>query len=293
MRVNTPAHENILGVSYVGAPKSHTAVFIVKKIQNQIVHLSSVQGCLVFAETGLEVPPDLLSAHEFEFSPHPQLAYARFAERLEQRRLAQERAVHYRLVDGAYISETATIGKNAVIEPGCLIGHGVVIGDDAVILAGAVIKNAVIGNRLRCGEGAVIGSASFTLTEDEAGHRVRIPALGGVTIGDNVQIGVNNNIARGCAGDTVIGNYVKTDSLVYIGHDACLEDEAEIAAGCVVGGFATVEKGAFLGFNASIRNRIALGCDCVIGMGAVVTKSVDSNAVMVGNPAKLHLKQEQ
>ena len=115
---------------------------------------------------------------------------------------------------------------------------------------------------------------------------MRIPSLGGVIIGNDVEVGAHNNVSRGSGGDTVLEENVKLDAFVHIGHDAHLMKNVEITAGVIVGGYDIVGENAFLGLNATLRNRIEIGDGSFLGMGAVVTKSVARDTVVVGNPAK-------
>ena len=113
--------------------------------------------------------------------------------------------------------------KTAYIEPGCFIGHNVKIGDNARILYGSVIKNAVVGDNFLCNEYALIGANGFNMAEDLDGNKIRIPSLGYVIIGNNVEIGAYNNISCGSGGDTIIEDWVKIDAHVHLGHDVHLK----------------------------------------------------------------------
>ena len=276
----------ITGMSYIGRPKSNTAMFIAKKVEKLLANLGNARECLVFVENGIAVSDSLREHHAFHFSDCPQLAYTRFAERFAAERFKEEQQIKYiHTPEGYYLSETAQVGRNAYIEPNCLIGHHVVIGENAKILTGSVIRNAVIGDNFLCNEYAVIGSNGFTMTEDEQGNKLRIPTLGRVMIGDNVEIGAHDNISCGSGGDTVIENNVKLDALVLIGHDAYIENNVEIAAGNIVSGFVRIGAYTFAGVNAAFRNRITVGDHTFIGMGAAVMRSVKPNVTAVGNPA--------
>lgn len=282
----------IYGMSYMGAPKSNTAMFISKKVERLLSALEPVENCLIFAETGINVPENLSAKHAFHFSDKPQLAYAKFATQFFEERTAEEAKLKYTLTpEGYYKSETAVIGENAFIEPGCLIGHGVKIGNNARILKGAVIRHATIGDNFIVNEYAVIGAYGFTMAEDEEGNKTRIPTLGGVEIGNNVEIGAHDNISCGSAGNTVIEDYVKIDALVHIGHDVHLSKNVEITAGGIVGGFDDLGDHAYVGINAVLRNRINIGDNTIIGMGSTVTKSFGPDITIAGNPAKLFVKK--
>ncbi len=280
-------HFTVNGVSYAGRPRDHTAMYIAKKVEYLVANLHGHKNCLCFLEEGVDVPESLKQGNAFLFSSNPAYEYALFAQGMEQAIKAQELAAGYTLTEGGYyVGEQVSIGKNAVIEPGALIGHGVVVGEDARIMAGSVIKHATIGNRFLCNENAVIGSPSFTMAEDGAGNKVRIPSLGHVVVGDNVEVGSGSDIAAGCCGDTVLEDYVKLDSLVHIGHEAYLHKNTVITAGVTLAGFVEVFSHAYLGMNASVKNRLAVGSRSLVGMGAVVTKPVEEGAVVVGNPAR-------
>lgn len=275
------------GVSYIGSPKAHTAMYVTKKVSHLLENIRGLAGCLVFAENGIEVDGALQEKNCLVFSDNPQLAYVRFVSRLAKQREQEEQRRKYTLTEGGYyLGEAVQIGENVHIEPTALIGHDVIIGKNAWIGAGAVIKNAVIGDDFLCNDHAVIGAPGFTMCEDEEGNKLRIPSLGRVVIGNFVEVGVGDNISVGSSGDTVIEDYVKLDALIHIGHDVHLKKNVELTAGAIVGGFDQIGERAYCGLNASIRNRVSVGADSLIGMGAVVTKSVEPGITVVGNPAR-------
>ena len=192
---------------------------------------------------------------------------------------------------GYYVSEDVNIPDDAYIEPNCVIGPDVQIGKNARIFAGAIIRRTTIGNDFIANENSVIGANGFTMTEDEEGNKFRIPTLGRVIIGNHVEVGAHDNISCGSGGDTVIGDYVKIDALVHLGHDVSLQKNVEITAGGVIGGFGKLGEHSYVGINAVLRNRINVGENAVIGMGSVVTKLVEANITVAGNPARLFIKQ--
>lgn len=293
-RISPQYDFTINGVSYIGKPIPHTAMFITQKAKELLKNLNNISDCLIFAEKGLVVEEHIRNCNCFVFSDNPQWDYARFTNELYREWKAKENRRKFRHTQGGYIlGENVQIGNNAYIEPGCLIGHDVIIGDNAYVLAGAVIKRSVIGKNVLVNEKAVVGAYGFTMAEDGNGNKFRIPTLGKVRIGNYVEIGVHDNISCGSGGDTIIEDYVKLDALVHIGHDAYLGKNVEITAGSIVGGFAWLDDKAYVGINATIRNRVTLKENSFIGMGAVVTSSVDSNVIVAGNPAKLFEKQNK
>ena len=284
--INSNYDFSVTGVSYIGNPKSHTAMYVTKKVEYLLKNLQGMKDCLIFVEDGIEVSDKLREGNCFSFSNNPQRAYGEFVQLFDQIRQEQERRRKYRLApEGYYIGENVTIGENIYIEPGCVIGHDVVIGKNARILAGTVVKNAIIGDDVLVNENATIGAFAFTMAEDERGNKFRIPALGKVRIGNHVEVGPQNNIACGSNGDTIIEDYVKLDGLVHIGHDVYLCKNVEITAGGIFSGFVHAGEHAYTGVNVCIRNRISIGENCAIGMGATVVSNVAPNTVIAGNPA--------
>lgn len=292
MEINVNAYSDkhtfsINGVSYIGAPRDNTAMFITLKVMYLIDSLLKVNNCLVFAENGMDVPVSVKERHCFIFSDNPQYEYACFTKKLyEEEENSNINTEFVSYPNGARVSKTATVGENALIESGVVIGPGVRIGNNARIYTGAIIKNSIIGDNVVINELAVIGANGFTMATASNGDKVRQYSLGKVLIGDNVEIGAHNNVSRGSGGDTIIDDNVKLDALVHIGHDVHIHKNVEITAGVVVGGFVVINENSYVGINAVIRNRITLGSNSFIGMGSTVTKSVDADTTVVGNPAK-------
>lgn len=288
VRKYSPAKDfEVTGVSYAGAPRNNTAMYVSHKVEHLLANLRNDGNCLVFVDEQTNVPPELEGGNVFVRCANPQLEYVRFADEYAKGLASEDDAKKYTLTAGGYyLGQDATVGNGTIIEPGCIIGHGVVIGHDSRIKAGAVIRNAVIGDCCEICENCAIGTNGFTMADDEFGNKIRIPSLGKVIIGSNVEIGALTNISRGSAGNTVIDDNVKIDSLVHIGHDAHLCRNAEITAGAIIGGFAVVNDGVFVGINSAIRNRREIGSDVIIGMGSTVIRNIDGGMTVAGNPAK-------
>lgn len=284
--------KNITAVSYAGRPISNTAMYITKKVEHLLKNLETVEGCLVFAEDNIVVPDTLAKKHTFMMTKNPQRDYARFVNELAKKRQEANRQRKYALTEGGYyVGENVKLGFNVQIEAGAFIDHDVIIGNNALIKTGAKIRDAIIGDDFVACENCTVGTSGFTMADDEEGNKIRIPTLGKVVIGNNVEIGALTNISCGSAGNTVLEDNVKLDSLVHIGHDVFLRKNVEIPAGAIVGGFCVLEEGAYVGVNATLRNRIHIGKKAFIGMGAVVTKSVEDGITVVGNPAKPFIKK--
>ncbi|WP_080656890.1 UDP-3-O-(3-hydroxymyristoyl)glucosamine N-acyltransferase [Stutzerimonas stutzeri] len=179
------------------------------------------------------------------------------------------------------IDPTVEFGKNVVVERGCRIGKNVIIEHNVVIQQGTTI-----GNFSRIRANSSIGGNGFGFERLADGTPIRFPHLGGVVIGENVEIGALNSIARGTLGDTILEDYVKTDNLVHIAHNCFVQRGAFLTACAELSGGVTVGRDAWIGPNASIIQKVNIGQGALVGIGAVVTKDVEDYAVFAGNPAR-------
>lgn len=186
----------------------------------------------------------------------------------------------------ATVSPTASIGPQCVIASGaiiddgahlsayCHVGEGSVVGKDCRLHPQIVLYPGVkIGARARIHSGAVIGADGFGMARSENGWR-KVPQIGGVIVGDDVEIGANTTIDRGALSDTVIGNGVKMDNQIQIGHNVRVGDHTAIA-GCVgIAGSAKIGQWCTIGGGAVILGHLEI-CDGVhVGAGTVVMKSI-------------------
>lgn len=186
----------------------------------------------------------------------------------------------------AIIAEGATIGKDVYIGPYCLIDKAI-IGDNCVIEGSAhICDNVILGKSCVVKNGAVIGGEGFGFERDENGNQFRFPQIGGVIIGDFVEIGANTCIDRGALSNTVIGNYTKINNLCHIAHNNTIGNNVTIT-GCVnISGSNIIDDNVWIAPNATIRGFVHLGQGCVVGMGAVVTKDIPAGQTWIGNPAR-------
>lgn len=190
------------------------------------------------------------------------------------------------------IAKTAILGENVQIGEGVSIGEYCVIGNNVFIGSGTVIRNhviicdnTVIGDNCLIRSNTIIGEEGFGFERDENQVPIRLPHLGRVMIGSNVEIGALNTIARGTLDDTYIGDNVKTDDHVHIAHNVHIGKNTIITACSEISGSTCIGANSWLAPNCSIMNGISLGENVFVGLGAVVTKSIESNSVVFGNPA--------
>lgn len=181
----------------------------------------------------------------------------------------------------AKISNGAEVASSAVIEPGVEVDTG------SVICSGAVIKRGSrIGRNTVIRENVVIGSDGVTVYRAADGRLLKFPHVGGVSIGDNTEIGANAVIAGGILAPTFVGHDVVIGNLCNVGHGAVVEDGVWMSVGSLLGGHTTVHAGVTIAMGVSVRDNLVIGAKASLGMGSVVVKNVESNHSMFGNPAK-------
>ena len=172
------------------------------------------------------------------------------------------------------VGEEVRLGKGVSIGPGCVIGDGVMIGADSQIHANVTIyADCSIGARCVLSSGIVIGADGFGYAEDQ-GKWVKIPQVGRVRIGDDVEIGANTTIDRGALDDTVIEDGVKLDNLIQIGHN-CRIGAHTVIAGCVgIAGSARIGRHCKIGGAAMILGHLEIADGVTVSPGSMITRSL-------------------
>lgn len=220
---------------------------------------------------------------------HPHIAYARAAVLFA---LASESHVgvhpaawvspEARVAADAWIGPHCTVEAGAVIETGVVVGPNCVIGEQAVIGAGSrlvaqvtVCHRVQLGRRVLVHPGAVIGSDGFGLALDRDGRWLKVPQLGGVQIGDDVEIGANTTIDRGALEDTVIEDGVKLDNQIQVAHNVRIGAHSALA-GCVgVAGSAQIGRHCMLGGGVGIAGHLKIADRVQITGMSLVAQSIN------------------
>ena len=175
---------------------------------------------------------------------------------------------------GCVVGAAARIGARVRLAAGCVIGAEVEIGDDTLVYPRVVIYDqCVLGARNVVHAGAVIGADGFGFARDGAAW-VKIPQTGRVLIGDDVEIGANTTIDRGALADTVIGNGVKLDNQIQIGHNVRIGDHCAMAACVGIAGSAVVGARCTVGGGAIILGHLSIADDVHVSAASVVTRSL-------------------
>lgn len=186
----------------------------------------------------------------------------------------------------ALIDNEAIIEETAFIDAGCVIGK-VTIGKNTVIRANVCIyDDVVIGDNCIVQAGAVIGTDGLGCTREANGTLIKFPHIGGVKIGNNVEIGANCQIAKGALSNTVISDGCKLNGMCFIAHNCVLEQNVWITGSTMLSGSTHVGANATIFSNVVVREQTRIGENAIIGMGSVVTKNIPEGETWVGNPAR-------
>ena len=182
----------------------------------------------------------------------------------------------------AVIAPSAKLGRNVSLGAGCVVGENVVIGDDSCLYPRVVLyPGCTIGARVVIHAGAVIGADGFGLAP-ENGRWVKIPQIGGVRIGDDVEIGANTTIDRGALDDTVIEEGVKLDNQVQVGHNVRIGAHSAVA-GCVgIAGSARIGRHVTIGGAAMIHGHIEIADHVHVSAGTLISRSLTKPGTYTG-----------
>jgi UDP-3-O-[3-hydroxymyristoyl] glucosamine N-acyltransferase len=187
---------------------------------------------------------------------------------------------------GAVIADGVTLGERVSIGANAFIGTGSRIGDDSRLMSGVnVYSNVRIGCRCILHSGAVVGSDGFGFAPDETRAYIKVPQVGGVVIGDDVEIGANTAIDRGAIDDTVIGDGVKLDNLIQVAHNVSIGAHTAIAALVGISGSTTIGSRCVIGGHSGFAGHINVVDDVMIGAGTAIMNSIKKPGMYGGAPA--------
>lgn len=207
----------------------------------------------------------------------------------------------------AIIGANVQIGSGSTIGPGAIIGRDAVIGDGAYLHSGVRIAHEVtIGANFVAQSGATIGSDGFSFVPPEGldieatrrslgdAHNVwpggpakwrRVHSIGGVEIGDDVEVGANTTIDRGTIRATRIGRGTKIDNLVHLAHNVEIGEDTLVCAGVSIAGSTKVGNRCVLGGQVGVNDNITIGDDVIAAGATKVYTNAPSGRVLMGSPA--------
>lgn len=185
---------------------------------------------------------------------------------------------------GAVIGEQVVIGAHTSIGPNTVIANGVMIGEHCTIGALCSISHSIVGNRVILHRGIHIGQDGFGFALGRDGH-IKVPQLGRVIIGDDVEIGSGTTIDRGTGPDTQIGDGTKIDNLVQIGHNVQIGRRAVIVAQVGISGSTRIGDGVVIGGQCGIAGHLKIGPGVKIAAQSGVMNDLPAGGSYGGAPA--------
>jgi len=238
---------------------------------------------------------------------NPSLAFANVASLVVEESLYIRKGIHETVVIdpsaklgkdvsvGAYtvIEKDARIGDRTVIGSGCFIGHQAKIGRDGFIHPQVtILDRTVIGERVIVHSGTVIGSDGFGFVNVQGAHK-KIPQIGIVEIGDDVEIGACVTIDRARFEKTTIGKGTKVDNLVQIAHNVHIGENCILCGQVGISGSCILEKNVVLAGQVGLAGHLTIGENSVVASGSGVPSSIPPNAMYWGFPAKPHMEAKR
>lgn len=186
-----------------------------------------------------------------------------------------------------FVGPWAKIGAGTVLEANVFVGAGAVLGHDCTLYASAVIReHCVVGDRCILHNHCVVGSDGFGYNVDEQGARTKVPQVGNVVLGNDVEIGASTCIDRARFGSTRLGTGVKVDNLVQIAHNVIIEDHVVLVAQVGISGSTTVKHHAVLAGQVGVAGHLTIGEHTVVGAQGGVTKDLPGKKYFWGTPAE-------
>ncbi len=271
----------VSGIATLMDAQAHEVSFFANRLYRQVLQKTQAAAIILAAEDQHLSPVPVLVVKQ------PYVAYAQAARffnppPLQQAQLHPNAWISPQAHLGsqvtvgaqAVIEAGAVIGAGSVISAGCVIGKNVQIGNDCYLYPNVTLyDNCQLGQRVVIHAGAVIGADGFGLAHDGQ-HWLKVPQLGRVCIGDDVEIGANTCIDRGALGDTIIENEVKLDNLIQIAHNVRIGSQTAVAACVGIAGSTHIGKRCLIGGGVGIVGHIEIVDDVHITGGSNVLQSI-------------------
>jgi UDP-3-O-[3-hydroxymyristoyl] glucosamine N-acyltransferase len=260
---------------------------------------SSCEAALV--TRGVEISDHDPETRALIFVDDADIAVVRILEMIDPGVALPDDGIHA----SASIDPGASVDPSARIGPGCVVKRGATIGAGSVLMANVFVggdssvgsecllhPGVVIGDRCSLGDrclvfaNTVIGADGFGyLPGNESRGAIKVPQIGSVEIGDDVEIGACSTIDRAKFGITRIGNRTKIDNQVHIGHNCIVGDDVLLCGRTTLGGSATIGDRTMVGGAVVLNDQASVGKDVKIAGGSIVLDSIEDNQTVLGVPA--------
>lgn len=268
-------------VSFLSNPKLHDQL------------LTSRAAAIVMTQEAWEQLPAESFPWQAVICTEPYLMYALLAQWFDQHRVQQlDTGIHPTAViaSSAVIGDGVSIGPHCVVEqgarigagtrlgPGCVIGTNSSLGNDCLLHARVTLyHNVNVGDRAILHTGSVFGADGFGFAPDphkEPGAWAKIAQIGGLVMGDDVEIGANTTVDRGALENTIIGNGVKLDNQIMIGHNCQIGDHTAMAACVGVAGSTIIGRRCTIAGAGMLSGHLVLADDVHVSGGTAITSDI-------------------
>jgi UDP-3-O-[3-hydroxymyristoyl] glucosamine N-acyltransferase len=295
-RTDGSTDETITGVASLGSAVPGDISFLGNAKYKASV--ASSRASIVLLPADFAGAPAANQVHMFV--DNPSAALGRLCSRIEQALWPKpEPGIHASAVvsPDARVSDSATVGPLCVVEAGAsvgerahlhasvYVGRSSVVGDDSWLMAGVVVApECTLGRRVRLHPGVVIGADGFGY-ELVAGRHEKVPQVGTVVIGDDVEVGANSTIDRARFEKTIIGEGTKIDNLVQIGHNVVIGKHCLLCALVGVAGSVTLEDYVVVGGQSGLAGHLRVGRGAMIAAQSGVKDDIPAKTSVWGSPS--------
>ena len=277
--------------------KDNSLIFVKKRASTDLLSkLGALRDCLIILLPSegdtVDLYEKIKAANLVVETSTPRLEFARVFQFIldhSQKKFDEPPVIGQGVRQGqnVIIGRNTVIGDNTRIDNNVEIGDDVHIGKNCRIMSGVIINdNVILGEGTVIRENAVIGGWGFGFERDENGIPVRLPHVGGVRIGNDVEVGAFSEVVSGTFKPTIVGDHTKIDDFVHVSHNC------RVGAACLITSYASfsgsvkVGDRCWFGPHAAVIQSTTIGNDCFVGMGAVVKKNLPDGLTVTGNPAR-------
>jgi UDP-3-O-[3-hydroxymyristoyl] glucosamine N-acyltransferase LpxD len=277
-------------VASINHPKNLSLMFCKLYKPEYDERLLDIEDSILFVDNDADIRGKILEKNIVIYATNPRMEYVLTLNKFikKEKRLYPE--------ESYYVDPSAMVHHTCIIEPNVFIDTNVSIGRNCHIKSGVKIRsNVSIGDNCVIGCNTVIGDIGFGIERlnqlpwsriPMEGDPMKMPHLGGVIIGDNVELGALNSIVSGAIDPTIVSDYVKTDDHVHIAHNCFLGRGVLITAAAELSGGVRIGRDSWIGPNCSIFQQKKIGERCVVGLGANIFKDMENDEVYIGTPSR-------